>query len=65
LYGDARVLGNRVALEVTRKDVVALTKEIIDRGSNVQAGRVLSELTLAYEYAIGLERISILPILPY
>ncbi|MCY6411640.1 tyrosine-type recombinase/integrase [Acinetobacter sp. VNH17] len=57
LYGDAvRVLGNRVALEVTRKDVVALTKEIIDRGSNVQAGRVLSELTLAYEYAIGLER---------
>ncbi|MFW2037319.1 tyrosine-type recombinase/integrase [Acinetobacter ursingii] len=57
LYGDAvRVLGNRVALEVTRKDVVALTKEIIDRGSNVQAGRVLSELTLAYEYTIGLER---------
>lgn len=57
LYGDAvRVLGNRIALEVTRKDVVALTKEIIDRGSNVQAGRVLSELTLAYEYAIGLER---------
>jgi hypothetical protein len=67
LYGDAvRVLGNRIALEVTRKDVVALTKEIIDRGSNVQAGRVLSELTLAYEYAIGLERFQpILPILPY
>jgi hypothetical protein len=67
LYGDAvRVLGNRIALEVTRKDVVALTKEIIDRGSNVQAGRVLSELTLAYEYAIGLERfLPILPILPY
>ncbi len=57
LYGDAvRVLGSRVASEVTRKDIVALTKEIIDRGSNVQAGRVLSELTLAYEYAIGLER---------
>ena len=36
--------------------MVALTKEIINRGSNVQAGRVLSELTLAYEYAIGLEQ---------
>lgn len=57
LYGDAvRVLGSRIALEVTRKDVVALVKEIIDRGANVQAGRVLSELTLAYEYAIGLEK---------
>lgn len=57
LYGDAvRVLGNHEALEVTRKDIVNLIKEIIDRGSNVQAGRVLSELTLAYEYAIGLER---------
>ena len=56
LYGDAvRFLGNHVALEVTRKDVVSLIKEIIDRGANVQAGRVLSELTLAYEYAIGLD----------
>lgn len=57
LYGDAvRVLGDYVATDVTRKDVVDLVKEIIDRGSNVQAGRVMSELTLAYEYAIGLEK---------
>jgi len=56
LYGDAvRVLGNRLAEEVTRKDVVSMIKAIIDRGAKVQAGRVLSELTSAYEYAIGLE----------
>jgi integrase len=35
--------------------VVLLIKGIIDRGAKVQAGRVLSEFTSAYEYAIGLE----------
>ena len=57
LYGDAvKVLGDLIAENVTRKDVVNMVKAIIDRGVNVQAGRVLSELTLAYEYAIGLEK---------
>jgi integrase len=56
IYGDAvKVLGDQVAENVTRKDVVNMVKAIIDRGANVQAGRVLSELSLAYEYAIGLE----------
>ena len=56
LYGDAvRVLGERYAEDVTRRDVVSMVKAIVDRGSKVQAGRVLSELTSAYEYAIGLE----------
>lgn len=56
LYGDAVAqLGDRVALEVTRQDIVEMVKNIVDRGAYVQAGRVLSELALAYEYAIGLE----------
>lgn len=56
LYGDAvAILGEKNASEVTRKDVINMIKAIIDRGANVQAGRVLSELTIAYEYAIGLE----------
>ena len=31
---------------------------IVERGSNVQAGNVLRELTAAYEYCIGLEKFS-------
>lgn len=57
LEGDAvRVLGDRIASEVYRKDVVNLIMEIVGRGANVQAGNVLRELTAAYEYAIGLEK---------
>ena len=57
LEGDAvRVLGNMPALLITRKDVINLVMEIVDRGANVQAGNVLRELTAAYEYSIGLER---------
>ena len=57
LYNDpVRVLGDRVASEVTRKDVVAMVKGILDRGANVQAGNVLREFTAAYEYAIGLDK---------
>lgn len=59
IYGDAvRVLGDYDAMNVTRKDVVNMILKIVERGANVQAGRVLSELTLAYEYAIGLEKFS-------
>jgi integrase len=59
LYGDAvRLLGDKPASEVTRKDVVGLVVDIIERGANVQAGNVLRELSAAYEFAIGLERFS-------
>lgn len=55
LYGDAvRVLGDRSAEQITRKDIVNLVMEIVGRGANVQAGNVLRELSSAYEYAIGL-----------
>ena len=57
LYGDAvAVLGDRLAHEVTRKDIVLMVMEIVGRGANVQAGNVLRELTSAYEFAIGLEK---------
>lgn len=59
MYGDAvLVLGERFADEVTRKDIVNMIMAIIERGSNVQAGNVLRELTAAYEYCIGLEKFS-------
>lgn len=47
-------LGQRIASEVTRQDVIDLVNGVIARGANVQAGNVLRELSLAYEYAIGL-----------
>lgn len=50
-----RVLGERMAHEVTRKDVIELVREIDGRGAKVQAGNVLRELSAAYEFAIGLE----------
>lgn len=56
IYNDAvRVLGDKPAQQVTRKDVVNLIMDIVNRGANVQAGNVLRELTAAFEYAIGLD----------
>ncbi|UOB53394.1 tyrosine-type recombinase/integrase [Acinetobacter junii] len=56
LYVDAvRVFGDRQADSIVRKDIVEFIKKIIDRGAQVQAGRVLSELIAAYDYAIGLD----------
>jgi integrase len=56
LYGDAvRVLGELPAKKVTRKVVVNMVMEVVQRGANVQAGNVLRELSAAYEYAIGLD----------
>ncbi|ECC4148253.1 tyrosine-type recombinase/integrase [Salmonella enterica] len=49
-------LGQRVASEVTRQDIIDLVNGVIARGAKVQAGSVLRELSLAYEYAIGLGR---------
>jgi hypothetical protein len=51
-------IGEKAAVEITCKDVVSLIKGIIDRGAQVQAGKVLSELTAAYEYCIGLDYFS-------
>lgn len=57
LEGDAvRVLGDLPAALVTRKMVVNLIMDIVNRGAHVQAGNVLRELSAAYEFAIGLER---------
>ena len=49
-------LGHRIASEVTRKDIIDLVNGVIARGSKVQAGNLLRELSLAYEFAIGLGR---------
>jgi len=36
--------------------VIDLVNSIVTRGANVQAGNVLRQLSLAYEFAIGLGR---------
>ncbi|MEN0579146.1 tyrosine-type recombinase/integrase [Phytobacter palmae] len=57
LYGDAvKSLGTRIAAEITRQDVINLINGVVARGATVQAGNVLRELSLAYEFAIGLGR---------
>ncbi|ELI4232336.1 tyrosine-type recombinase/integrase [Salmonella enterica] len=57
LYGDAvKSLGTRNAAEITRQDVINLINGIVARGATVQAGNVLRELSLAYEFAVGLGR---------
>ncbi|MBZ7664419.1 tyrosine-type recombinase/integrase [Klebsiella grimontii] len=57
LYGDAvKSLGTRNAAEITRQDIIDLINGIVARGATVQAGNVLRELSLAYEFAIGLGR---------
>jgi len=56
LYADpVKVLGNKPASKIIRKDISSLVMGIVDRGANVQAGNVLRELLAAYEYAIGLD----------
>jgi len=49
-------LGHRIASEVTRNDIIDLVNGVLARGANVQAGNLLRELSLAYEFAIGLGR---------
>lgn len=57
LYDDAvKSLGIRNTAEITRQDVINLINGIVARGVPVQAGNVLRELSLAYEFAIGLGR---------
>ncbi|MDP8162426.1 tyrosine-type recombinase/integrase [Pasteurella skyensis] len=58
LYNDiVKPLGHRVASSLTRKEITAHIQEIVDkRGARVQAGRVLNELSLAYKFAISLNK---------
>jgi len=56
LYGDAvRVLGQKQASDIKRKDISSLIIEIVNRGANVQAGNVLREFSSAFEFAIGMD----------
>lgn len=45
-------LGGRSATTVTRRDVLSLVNVQIEKGHNVQAGRVLAELSSAFEFGI-------------
>lgn len=59
LHADVvNVIGDKLASEVSRKDLVDLIMGITNRGSKVQAGNVLRELKAAYELAIGLGKLS-------
>lgn len=58
LDGDVvKVLGEFVATDVTRQNIIDLIQSIVGRGANVQAGNVLRELNAAYEYALGTGKI--------
>ena len=58
MYTDVvQSLGEKPAIEVTRKNIIDLINVILNRGANVQAGNVLRELNAAYEYAIGTGKI--------
>ena len=46
-------IGCKCAANITRKDIVDLIMSIVERGAKVQAGCVLRELFLAYEYSIS------------
>lgn len=56
LYRDAvTVLGNLSAAKINRRHIVDVVMGVVKRGSNVQAGNLLREISAAYEYAIGLD----------
>ncbi|MFM5838893.1 tyrosine-type recombinase/integrase [Aeromonas rivipollensis] len=55
LYGDAvPMLGERLARDVSRQDIIGLVMSIVSRGANVQAGNVLREILAAYDYSMGM-----------
>ena len=60
LYRDViRTMGDKLADEITRKDVIGMIMSIIDeRAANVQAGCVLRELSSVYEFSLGLNKLS-------
>ncbi len=45
--------GTRIASEITHVDIKNLITSIISKGTTVQAGRVLSEINLAFMFCIG------------
>lgn len=51
------VLGNYPALDIKRSDVVDAVMRLVNRGANVQAGSLLRELSAAFDYAIGLDKL--------
>jgi len=58
LYRDVvSQIGDVPASSVSRKSVVDLVMNIVNRGANVQAGYVLRELRAAYEYAIAMGKL--------
>ncbi|STO59432.1 CP4-57 prophage; integrase [Canicola haemoglobinophilus] len=58
LYNDVVIpFGDRIASSVTRKEIVEhILKIVNERGARVQAGSVLREWSLAYRFAIGLDK---------
>ncbi|MFQ2424596.1 tyrosine-type recombinase/integrase [Aeromonas caviae] len=55
LYGNAvPMLGERLARDVSRQDIIDLVMSIVNRGANVQAGNVLREILAAYDYSMGM-----------
>lgn len=59
LYGDAvKVLGRRLATEVTTQEVLDMIEAIINRGANVQAGNVLRELSAAFDYSLPMDALN-------
>ncbi|OSN00001.1 MULTISPECIES: phage integrase central domain-containing protein [Lonsdalea] len=51
------IIGDKIAAEVTRKEIIDLVNIVLARGANVQAGHLLRELSSAYEFAIGSGRL--------
>ncbi len=55
LYGDAvPMLGEQLARDVSRQNIIDLVMSIVNRGANVQAGNVLRETLAAYDYSMGM-----------
>lgn len=48
------MLGERLARDVSRQDIIDLVMSIVSRGANVQAGNVLREILAAYDYSMGM-----------
>lgn len=48
-----KVFGDTPAVDLPPKQVADMVMDIVNRGSNVQAGFVLRELTAAFDHAIG------------
>ncbi|MGL4674284.1 MAG: tyrosine-type recombinase/integrase [Wohlfahrtiimonas sp.] len=51
-------IGNIAVTEITVSDIMKAIQKVLDRGSNVQAGTAVYELNSAFEYAIGMGKLS-------